>query len=265
MKLLFPVVFLASGIASSAAQAQQKPYEPVPVRYERPFDADPALKSLIDSLHSAIAEKDLKRLDAALDTNFMALECGPSPVQICAPATKGVVKSLAKQAAPARLHAVLCCRDIAPKNITKAMREEAVFGFVGAALEEDSLGTHPDLPGLACLPAWPLFERAKASAIAKAADIDPENLRVTMREIPLLERPANGAAEVAKLPQGQIAPLVSDLPESLPDGWTAIALPQGGLGYTDLLGLNEIAPGGLCFGKTAAGQWTIALTIQRRS
>ena len=265
MNVFFPVTLAALFIVGSAAQAQQKPYEPVAVRVERAFDDDTGLKSLIDSLHSAVAEKDVKRLDGALDTNFMALECGPSPVQICAPATRGVVKSLARQSAAARLHAVLCCRDIAPKNITKAMREEAVLGFVGAALEEDSLGTHPDLPGLACLPAWPLYDRAKASAIALAADIEPENLRVTMREIPLLERPATGAAEVARLPQGQIAPLVSDLPDSLPDGWTAIALPQGGLGYTDLLGLNEIAPGGLCFGKTASGQWTIVLTIQRRS
>ena len=265
MNVFSSALLAAACIAASAAQGQQKPYEPVPVRFERAFDDDPGLKSLIDSLHSAIAEKDVKRLDGALDTNFMALECGPSPLQICAPATRGVVKSLARQPPAARLRAVLCCRDIAPKHVTKAMREEAVLGFVGAALEEGSLGTHPDLPGLACLPAWPLFDRAKASAIALAADIEPENLRVAMREIPLLDRPASGAAEVGKLPLGQIAPLVSDLPDSLPDGWTAIALPQGGLGYTDLLGLNEIAPGGLCFGKGTGGQWTIALTIQRRS
>ena len=257
-----PALLLA---AAGPAHAQAKPYEPATVTYERPFDTDTALKNLIDSLHRAIAEKDLKILDAALSPSFIALDCSPDPTKPCGLPVKTAAKATAKLPAPARLRAALCCRDIAPNHITKAMREEAVLGFVAAALEEDSIGTHPDLPGLACVPAWPLFDRAKASAIATAADVEPGNLRVTGHEIALLLLPAASAGESARLPAGQIAPLVSDLPDSLPDGWTAIALPQGGIGYTDQLGLNEIAPGGLCFGKNAKGDWDIALTIQRRS
>ena len=98
-----------------------------------------------------------------------------------------------------------------------------------------------------------------------AADIEPDNLRVTTSEIVLRARPASDAAELVRLPVGQMAPLVTDLPESLPDGWTAIAVPQGGYGFTDQLGLNEIAPGGLCFLKNAGGIWEIALSNQRRS
>ena len=258
----FPALLLA---AAGPAHAQAKPYEPATVTYERPYDADLTLKNLIDSLHRAIAEKNLKLLDAALSPDFIAVDCSPDPTKPCGLPVKTAARLTAKLPAPARLRAALCCRDIAPGHITKAMREEAVLGFVGAALEEESIGTHPDLPGLACLPAWPLFDRAKASAIAAAADVEPGNLRVTMHEIALLELPAAGATESARLPPGRIAPVVSDLPDSLADGWTAIALPQGGTGYTDQLGLNEIAPGGLCFGKNAKGGWDIALTIQRRS
>lgn len=247
------------------ACAQPKPYEPLAVTYDRSPAEDPVLKILIEKLHLAIAERQLSTIDAALSQALIVLECDSDPTKPCAPNIKGAVISNPKLKPAARLRQALCCRDIEPAKITKVLREETVLGLIGAALEEESIGSHPTLPGAACLPAWPLFDATKAAAIAAAADIEVENLRVTAIEIILRENPAKGAKELLRLPPGQLVPLVTDLAESLPDGWTAIAAPQGGYGYTDQLGLNEIAPGGLCFMRNAGGSWEIALSIQRRS
>lgn len=256
-------VFVSCG--AGAASAQPKPYEPVAVTYDESIAGDAALKALIEKMHLAVAEKKTGTIDAALSPDFQVVECDNDPTKACTPALKGALRSNAKLPPPARLRAALCCRDIAPAKITRALREETVLGLIGAALEEETLGGHPALPGLACLPAWPIFDTGKAAAMAVAGDVEPANLRVAAIEMVLREKPAAEAAVLARIAKGRMVPLVTDLAESLPDGWTAIAVPQGGLGYTDQLGLNEIAPGGLCFAKNAAGQWQIALSVLRRS
>lgn len=266
MTILFKSALLAALVLPApAAQAQQKPYEPVEVAFDRAAESDPQLKSVIETLHKAVADKNLAALDAMLSPGYIALECDADPVKPCAPGVKGATRSNPRLPPPARLRQALCCRDIAASRITRVLREETVLGLIGSALEEETAGATPALPGAACLPAWPVFDAAKAAAIATAADVDNANLRVTTREIVLRDKPAADAPEVARLPAGRIAPLISDLPDSLPDGWTAVALPQGGIGYTDMTGLNEIAPGGLCFSRNASGAWQISLTIQRRS
>lgn len=249
----------------TAAMAQPQPYDPVTVSYDQTAAGDEALKMLIGKLHLAVAEKKLGIIDAALGPGLQVIDCDNDPAKACTPALKGALRSNPRIAPPLRLRAALCCRDIAPAKITKILREETVLGLIGAALEEETLGTHPALPGLACLPAWPLFDAGKATAMAVAADVERANLRVAMIEIVLREKPEPEAPVKIRIAQGQMVPLVTELAETLPAGWTAIAMPQGGLGYTDQLGLNEIAPGGLCFGKNPAGEWQIMLSIQRRS
>ena len=261
----FAAVLLAALLPAGAAQAQSRPYEPLAVTYDKSAADDPGLTALIEKLHIAVAERKLAGIDAALSPAYAVIECDTDPTKPCSPALKGAMRSSLKLGPPARIRAALCCRDIAPNKITRAMREETVLGLIGAALEEESIGTHPALPGAACLPAWPLFDGAKAAAIATAADIENDNLRVTARDLVLKAKPDSGAPDIARLPAGQIAPLVTDLPDSLPDGWTALAIAQGGYGFTDQLGLNEIAPGGLCFMKNDKGIWEIALSILRRN
>ena len=239
------------------ASAQTKPYQPLSVTYNRAIADDPSLKSTLENLRLAIATKKLDLIDAALSPNVAVIECDANPTKPCSTSVKGAVHSNSRLPAPERLRQALCCLDIAAGKITPALRNETVLGLIGAALEEDTLGSHPDLPGYACLPAWPLFDLAKAAAIAKAADIEPDNLRVSTIELVLRAKPDTQAPEIARFAIGQMVPLVTDLPETLPDGWTAIALPQGGYGYTDQLGLNEIAPGGLCLMKNAGGQWVL--------
>ena len=145
------------------------------------------------------------------------------------------------------------------------MREEAVLGFVGAALEEETRGTHPDLPGSVCMPAAPVFDRARAAQIAASADVETGNLRVATTALTLRAKPAKNAEIAAIIASGEAIAFVTDAPEALPDGWSSIALPQGGVGFTDQGGLADLTPAGLCFAKDHTGKWKISAAVQRHS
>ena len=92
--------------------------------------------------------------------------------------------------------------------------------------------------------------------------MEPENLRVASAVIPLRAKPAAESEAISRLDIGDIAPVVTDLTANIPSGWNAIALPDGGIGFTDALGLDELTPGAICFGKDK-GRWKIVATIQR--
>jgi hypothetical protein len=192
-------------------------------------------------------------LDAALADDFTLLTCGTDPTRPCAPGAKGAVATRGKTPG-ARLRAGLCCGDMPKKDITEAVRVETVLGLVGALLAEESIGAGPALPGAACLPAPPTYDFAAAAAIARAADVEPGNLRVTSGEAVLRLRAAADAPEAARLPAGRIAPLATLGQESLAPGWIAIALPQGGLGFTRDLVFDELATPRSVWRKTPAGR-----------
>ena len=46
---------------------------------------------------------------------------------------------------------------------------------------------------------------------------------------------------------GDLLPLVVELTMSIPAGWNSIAMPKGGLGFTDEVGINELTPPAVCF------------------
>jgi hypothetical protein len=293
-------VLLATALACvcpASAQTQRKPYEPLPVTYDRSAETDASLRALIEILRAAVAEQKLFVIDAALAPSVMTYECNADPVKPCpapapepiaqvaalGPARSAALSKPGKSAAPktakpdARLAALaklppaqrlrigLCCRDVPVQHITKAMREDAVLGAIGAALEEETLGAHPDLPGAVCAPAWPVFDRARAAQIAVSADIDNANLRVSTAELALREKPAKDAGAAATITAGQVVAFVTDAAEALPDGWSSVALPQGGLGYTNQGGMADLTPAGVCFSKDDSGVWKISAVVQRHS
>ena len=100
--------------------------------------------------------------------------------------------------------------------------------------------------------------------IAKAADVEPQNLRVASTELALRAKPDKASAELLKIPAGRIVPLVTLGQEGLAAGWNAIALPTGGLGFSDQGGLSDLTPAALCFAKPKAGSWGLSLLIQRK-
>lgn len=288
---------LSALAAATPALGQHMPYEPLAVSYDTSAAEDAPLRALIETLRAAVAEKNLAAIDAELSPAVMAFECDADPVKPCpdlapvpavpaaAPAPVKIaglskpvrisrsvaarvdarLAAMLKLPPAQRLRAGLCCRDVPVQHITRAMREEAVLGFIGAALEEETIGAHPGLPGAACMPAWPVFDRAKAALLATSADIETGNLRVATTELALRGKPAKDAGEVARIGSGQIAAFVTDAVDSLPDGWSSIALPQGGLGFTDQGGLADLTPAGVCFAKDDAGKWKISAVIQRHS
>jgi hypothetical protein len=260
-KGLFACALSALTAVPVAAQTP-RPYQQVPVTYDRTAAADPALTGLVAKLKESVGNSNLDPVFAALSTNVAVISCPADPLAACAPGKRGVRQTPQSLPPAERLRQGLCCGDMPKAEITEAIRIETVTGQLAAALEADSIGAHPDVQGLACLPAWPIFDRTKATAAVRAAGIERENLRVTTEEIILRTKPDEGAPEAVRLPAGQIAPFMTDLAENVPDGWYAIALPKGGLGYSDQVGLNELAPSGLCFAREGDA-WKIALFVMR--
>ena len=101
--------------------------------------------------------------------------------------------------------------------------------------------------------------------MAAAADTDPQNLRVTARELVLRKAPKQDAPESGRIPPGRIVPMVTDLPQPLPDGWSAAALPDGTLGYIDAESLDDLVVTSACFTKDAGGAWRIRTVIRRHA
>lgn len=257
------LALLAALILATPVLAQSpRPYPPVPVTFDHTAATDSELTGLIAKLKDSVGNNDLTPLFNALSANVAVLTCPIDPLVACAPGKRGMRQAPQNLSPTERIRQGLCCTGIAKTEITEELRRETVTGLIAAALEAESIGAHPDVPGLACLPSWPIFDRAKAEAAVRASRIDKENLRVTTEEIVLRAKPAADAPEAARIAAGQIAPFMTDLEQSPPDGWYAIALPQGGIGYSDQVGLNELTPSGLCFAKEAGG-WKIALFVMR--
>ncbi|MBN9085001.1 MAG: hypothetical protein J0I16_26115 [Rhizobiales bacterium] len=264
LALLAGFMFATSTCALTSAAYAQAPraYQAVPVTFDHSAAGDPDLTALIVTLKESVGNSDLDPLFKALSANVAVITCPVDPLVPCAPGKRGIRQAPANLSPTERIRQGLCCTGMAKNEITEDLRKETVTGLIAAALEAESIGAHPDVPGLACLPAWPIFDRAKAEAAVRATRIDKENLRVTTEELVLRAKPAADAPEAARLPAGQIAPFMTDLDQPPPDGWYAIALPQGGIGYSDQVGLNELTPSGLCFAKETSG-WKIALFVMR--
>ena len=229
------------------ARAAPKPFEPVSATFDVMESQESSLQSLIETLRKAASDHDLTAIHATLAKSFTVVTCKPDPTLACAPGVKGAKQSATRLSPADRLDQGLCCADIARKVITREMTADAVAGQIDAALDADSMGRNPEAPGSACLPAWPIFDRQKAARMARAAGVKPSNLRLAANDVPIREKPDGRQPVLDTLKAGQIVPLVTDLDTLIPDGWNAIALARGGLGYTDALGLNELAPSGLCF------------------
>ena len=266
LNFLKPYLKLAAiGLVLSAtpALAEPKPYTPLDATIT-PTPADAELFALQAALKTAVEKQDTKIIDAAILPGFMGLTCSSDPRKACMKGARGV--TLAAPASPpaARLRAATCCSDIPLAEQTPKLKNELMIGILGALLAEETSSLHPDQPGLVCQPSLPGYDRAKAEKMAKAADVEPQNLRVASTELTLRAKPDKTSAEVLKIPAGRIVPLVTLGQEGLAAGWNAIALPTGGLGFSDQGALSDLTPAALCFAKPKAGSWGLSLLIQRK-
>ena len=249
---------------SSSALAQSppsKPYQPVTATYERSAENDPGLAALIKETRAAVDAKDALAIAGLLSDRFVALDCAANPLKACAP---GKAKAVGAKNARAidRLRLAFCCEGKPTPDMPEAAQNDTMFAILAANLAGGGLAANPDAKGHVCAPALPRFDRVRAAAVAKAAGVEPENLRIASVVIPLRAKPAQGAELISRLDIGDLAPIVTDLTGNVPSGWNAIGLPDGSIGYSDALGLDELTPGAICFGRDK-GRWKIVATIQR--
>jgi hypothetical protein len=260
--LLWVIAFAFANAAVAQTQLKTKPFDAVQATYDRAIENDPALKARIEQIRQAVSAHTLPPLEAMISGGYVALSCTNDPLTPCGPGHATVIGK--PQMKPAdRLRTALCCEGDVPADVSRQDQEETVFGFFATVLEENSVGAHPDIPGSACLPALAKFDHAKADKAVKAAGIDPENLRVAGANIQLREKPTEDAPVALEVKAGDLLPLVVADSMSIPAGWNSIAMPKGGLGFTDQEGVNELTPPAVCFLKFPNGEWQIAFTIQR--
>ena len=73
--------FFSAGAAFSASAS--KPYDSVPVTYDRPAEPDAALKTLIERLRLGVAERNLRAIEAELGAGLAIVECTSDPTRPC--------------------------------------------------------------------------------------------------------------------------------------------------------------------------------------
>lgn len=263
--------FAALALAGAGrAQTPRQPYAPIDAPTEPPARLDPELAALIERLRAAVARGDGAAIDAELSPDYHTLDCFLDPTRACVrrePTGRDAQAQRRRYLAmsPARrIRADLCCVDIAPGRVTPKLREEAVLGAVGAALEAETLGLWPQAPAMLCAPAPPHLDRAAAAAIADRADVDRHELRVAASPLRLREAPRTDAAEIAMLPARRIAPLATASEAALPHGWSAVVSPDGRVGYTDEPALDELSYAGVCFAREATGRWGLVAVVERK-
>jgi hypothetical protein len=258
--LLCLCLIASANAAVAQAQLKTKPYDPIQASYDRSVENEPALKARIEALRQAVTDHALAPIEAMISSGYVPLTCSVDPL---APCTAAQGKPGKAQKAADRLRIAICCEGEVPADVSRQDQDETVIGFFATLLEENSVSAHPDIPGAACLPALAKFDHAKAAKAVKAAGIDAENLRIAGADIQLRERPAEDAPVALAIKPGDLLPLVVELTMTIPAGWNSIALPKGGLGFTDQVGINELTPPAVCFLRTPKGEWEIAFTIQR--
>ena len=257
-------LFAVLAMLATSAHAQstdRKAFEAVAVTYDRERATNPGFVDAVKKVRAALEKQAVQELAPLLARDFTVIECVANPLTPCAP---GKSKTLAaKVAVPLdRLRLALCCEGDPASAVPRIEQDEAVTGTLGSILTATSAGGSPDLPGSMCVPALPAFDRARAAKAVAAARVEPEDLRVTNTLVTLRAKADKTAPVTATLPAGSLALLVTGLTASVPDGWSVVALPAGGIGYTDELAFEDTASPALCFTKGAAG-WQASTLIQR--
>lgn len=242
----------------AAAWAQQKPYEPHAAKVTS-ISPDDSLKAFLGNLRAITGRSDLPAIEQLLADDIAIITCKPDPLAPCEAGAQGVKTSNPALTPAERLREGLCCPGIPADEITDELRSETIAGLISGAIESGQLSSH-EKPGLVCSPAWPVYDRKKAAAIIAAGGASSEYLRYASQAIEVRAKPDPKAPVSATLAPGALVPMLQDVATAMPDGWYALAMPDGSIGFSDMLGLEELVPSGVCLRKDGAG-WKIALII----
>ena len=225
--------------------------------------APPGATEAFATLRAAVAAKDAGRLKGLLAPDFAALACSGDPTLPCAP---GRSPSVPTGKTPLdRLRLALCCGGRDDKSIDAATRDEALWGLLASLLATNAAPALGATGGDAvCQPAIPIVDRPKLKALAKSLDLEPTAFRLAAEPVAARTRADRAAPVVATLPKGAVVPLLTGPGVTVPDGWTALALSAGGVGFAEGVTLDELAPEALCVRPTRGG-WRLALLIGRQN
>ncbi|MBX3527237.1 MAG: hypothetical protein KF904_13615, partial [Rhodoblastus sp.] len=173
---------LAFGVAFATASALAqtpagKSYQALTAIYDRSKENDADLAALVKQTRAAIDAKDAAALADLISAKFVALDCAANPLKPCAP---GKAKAVgAKNARPIdRLRLAFCCEGKPLPDMPVESQNETMFAILAANLISGGLSANPDAKGEYCAPALPRIDRKRAAAAARAAGVEPENLRV---------------------------------------------------------------------------------------
>jgi hypothetical protein len=259
------VVFVCL-LSAPGAFAQTKSFERVLATYDRAAAEEKSADAAINRLRTYVEKRDIKSISSMLSKDFTAILCAEDPTTECLPGIPGVKAPSSKLTAVQRMEQGMCCLDTPFAKASRKLITDTILQRMDASLSTDLIAAHPELPNTICAPAVPKMDRRQAKAMLDATGADPRNLRVTDDPVVLRERPAKDAPVASTIPAGTLVAFMIRESQSLPRGWLAIAMPQGGLGYQDtsLPAYHEYdpRPPSLCM-KREESAWRISLFIER--
>ena len=249
-------------LGASAVLAAPKPYEPTSVSYDATGADDPALKTFIDSLQSAVDDGDVAALKSAVapEIKIYAPLIG-FPDEKPAPALADPEKHPGDQ----RLDEAAAMTTSADTDYSREDLDSLILDLFGMALQPKTVGKSRTAGGALCAPAEPNFDRDKALAIATAADVPPGNLWVLSESTDFREKPDLNAKVIATLPANSIVPFLEGSVNEDADAesdydWYSVVLPSGQTGYAANDASLAFQSVSVCFGKID-GNWAVTAVI----
>ncbi len=272
LRLALPLVAVALFAPLPALAIQ--PYEAVTATYDTAGADDPGLKTFLESLRKALDSSDstFLKLAVAKDLAIYAPAVGfPDG------AAHGPLANPDKHESAQRLDEAAALMGSADVEYTRDDLDSMILDLFGTALEPGTIGKSAIASGKLCAPAEPVFDRAKALAMAEAADVPPGNLWILSEKTDFHEKPDAKSPVVETLPAHAIVPFIEgsvDVPSDSATteaeaaeetdggegGWYSVALPSGKIGYASndaSLGFQAVS---VCFGKVD-DNWLVTAVI----
>lgn len=234
----------AAGDAYTAPKLQPaKTLEPPP---DLRADAIALLKSVqagdLDAVASFIAPRVTVisgTLDLGLPRHSEALDSGPNP--------RGAVAGLGN-------HTGGDWDVPADADIGKFLADMELDFIEGSLTDGQPWGVDPLLPGAVCTYGYEQYDPAAVKKVAARLGIDASAFVMVADGTPALDGPRG--RQVATLPGDALYAMDHDSDPG--EGWVALHLPQGGIGFVAVGedGLQKPYADGLCF-KKSGGRWKI--------
>lgn len=248
---------LLLGVAAAAAADGPKPYAPVAVTIGRAIEPPPDLVETARRLHDAAARRDVAAVAAFVAADLTVVTAA---VDLALPRQATRLPSGADAAAILRLVGTYAGGDWAvPKDASAATKDaivfERAFKFLVAATERAEWGRDPLVAGGSCSYRGRTWA---AGAMKSQADgwINVLTGGMVRQPIAALAEPKADAAAAGRLRPGRI--YLDAVGLAMPEGWGALRLPAGKVGWVPTAMMIAPQPTGICFLPAEGGGWLLS-------